>query len=201
MVKVAEGKMMIKQIEKKRIFWDLDETLLDTSDAACKFHGIKNPYLNPENLGHREINELVNMTHDEFWLVLDQEFWRTIPFLPWAEQCVKLSIEKYGKENVFFLTSPIPNGICSAGKQLWLNDHFPDMSKNLIITHSKSIVVDNDGILVDDYPKHGVKFEKAGKKDSFFLMPAVTNKLHYYIKDVEYPSAAIIALFQITGIL
>ena len=155
----------------------MDDVLLDTSNYLIEWHGKKSPFTDPAKCGNRDISPLLDMTWEECWNDLPEIFWKTIPFCPWGRGIVELA-EKYFPGEVYLLTSPIPNGVCSAGKQLWVNRFMPEYKNRMIIGHKKHVCVADDGILIDDSYLNEERFNEYSKSDSFFLFPSYQNKFH-----------------------
>lgn len=160
----------------KRGYLDMDDVLLMTTDYAFKYHNVKSPFNNPENCGTRNVHSSVGMTWETFWHDLPQSFWETIPKADWANDIIRL-FELYFGDEVYLLTSPIPDGKCSAGKQLWVNQFMPKYKANLITAHRKYACVGQDGFLLDDSYKNEKKFNQYGKAKNFFLFPSYQNRL------------------------
>lgn len=188
-MEVVEERLYL--MNKKMIYLDLDDTLIDCSQYLIQWHGKESPFSDPKKCGSREISDFLGMDWETCWNQLPSIFWETIPFAPWGLDIVDLA-EKYFGNEVYLLTSPIPNGECSKGKQLWVNKFMPEYTKKLIIAHRKHAVVGHDGILIDDSYSMEEKFIEYGKQDSFFLFPSYQNKL-YPIMDGIYkdPSIAV----------
>lgn len=157
-------------------YLDMDDVLLMTTDYAFKYHGVESPFSNPENCGTRNVHSSVGMTWETFWHDLPQEFWESIPKMDWCDDIVR-EFESYFGDDVYLLTSPIPNGVCSAGKQIWVNNFMPKYKAKLITAHKKYACVGTDGILLDDSYKNENKFNKAGKAGNFYLFPSYQNRL------------------------
>ena len=162
-------------MSKKYIFLDMDDVTLDTTNYLIKWHNKPWPFDDPKNCGNRNIAQILGMSYRECWEDLPVEFWATIPWTPWGEAMVA-EAEKYFPDQVYLLTSPIPNGVCSHGKQLWVNKNMPEYKNKMIIGHKKYVVVNEDGLLIDDSYTNEEKFDKAGKSESFFLFPSYQNK-------------------------
>ncbi len=161
---------------KKILYFDLDDVILDTSKYVLSWHNKKNIFEDVSKRANRNIHEHLGMTWDECWNQLPQKFWETVPFAPWGRDLINLG-EKYFKE-IFFLSSPIPNGICFAGKQLFVNKHLPRYKNRLILCHKKYASVGSDGLLIDDSYLQEEQFKEHNKVDSFYLFPAYQNRLH-----------------------
>lgn len=168
----------------KNLYLDIDDVLLDTSEYAIRWHNKPSPWGNPKTLGKRELHKSINMTWEECWYSLPVEYWSTIPTMPWFDEMME-SAGKYFGKNIYLLTSPIPNGICSMGKQLWINKYLPEYSDRLIIAHKKQACVSSDGLLIDDSYHNETAFKDAGKSGNFFLFPARQNK-HHGMMDFMY---------------
>lgn len=162
-------------MDKKYIFLDLDDTLIDTTNYLINWHNKEFPFNDPKNCGTRDIHSILGMTWEDCWDKLPVEFWANIPWCPWGKQIVELA-ETHFPDQVYLLTSPIPNGVCSHGKQLWINKFMPEYKNKMIIGHKKYVIVNSDGLLIDDSYINEEKFDKVGKSDSFFLFPSYQNK-------------------------
>lgn len=164
-------------MSKIYLYLDLDDTLLDTTNYLLQWH--KKPFIfdDVKNCGKRNIHDAINMSHHDTWEALPVEFWETIPWTPWGKEMLKVA-EKYFGDEVYLLTSPIPNGVCSMGKQLWVNKNLPKYKNKMIIGHKKYACVQSNGLLIDDSYTHEQKFIERGKRDSFFLFPSYQNNLH-----------------------
>jgi len=162
---------------KSNLFLDLDDVILDTSNYAFEFHGVKSPYLDKQNIGKRKIHKLVGMSWQKFWGDLPFEFWANIPKMPWADDLIKLAVEYFG-DNVFFLTSPIRTAACAGGKMEWCEKTYPALSPNLVIAHPKWVLVDEEGLLIDDSYFNEKDFKEKDKGDSFDLFPSLQNRFY-----------------------
>jgi hypothetical protein len=177
----VEERTMIPKKNKEyvRIFWDMDDTLFDTTEAAYKHHGFSNFYkTNKEIRGKRSVHEHADFSFEDFWYSLPVEFWTNIPKYEWADELIKRSCDVYGPKNVFFLTSHIPNESCPAGKQACINKHWPKLRDQIVMSHNKSSLVDNKSILVDDSFHHEFDFDINYKQKNFCLFPSMQNELH-----------------------
>lgn len=179
-----------------KCFWDIDDVLADTSSYAFKFHKKENPLLtSPNLLGSRQIHKMVNMSWERFWYDLPMSFWSSIPKMKWADSVVNESINFFGVDNVFFLTSPIRTAACAGGKMEWVVKNYPKLAHNLIIAHPKWDLVDKSSILIDDSYSNQEEFIKLGKEKQFFLFPSLQNIKHSYIP--TYNIEPSLALFDI----
>lgn len=171
--------------DDRKIFIDLDETLLDTFSYFVKWHDRPRPYDSIESIldlnlgmGIRPEDTLLGMSHSEAWESLPYEFWYSIPKMPWADDLIKLCEDIVGKENVYILSSQIANEGCVSGKTSAVNDYFPSYKNKLILAKNKQILVDRSSLLIDDYEGHLKSFVNAGKYRNFFLFPSITNSFY-----------------------
>lgn len=155
----------------------MDEVLANTIDYLCKIKDVPNPYLKKENLGVRSLHTLLKIDWQDLWMNLDIDFWANIPLYPWAQDLINFC-ELMCPNEVYFLTSPVPDGVSSSGKQLWVNRNFPKYMGKLIVAHAKHAVVDNYSVLIDDSEFNEQKFLEDNKIYNFILFPSEGNRLH-----------------------
>lgn len=174
-----------------QIFLDLDDTLLNTTQFFLNYHDLPNPYADINNRGRRDPHTMLGMDWEDFWFNLPIELWASIPKYPWADQLVEWSQKL--TNTVYFMSSPIPDGNCSHGKQLWVNTHYAQYSGNLVLAHHKEILVDKSSqILIDDSTNNEKRFEHIDKSSAFYLFPAQSNRLHErYYQYIEQPHLAV----------
>lgn len=162
---------------KQRLYLDMDEVLADTLDYMCSVFNFENPYLKEENLGVRSLHELLKKDWRDVWMNLGVDFWANIPPYYWAQDLINYC-ETLCPNEVYFLTSPVPDGCCASGKQLWVNKNFPKYTGKLIIAHAKYAVVDQYSVLVDDSEHNERKFLDNHKIYNFVLFPSFSNRMH-----------------------
>jgi 5'(3')-deoxyribonucleotidase len=184
-------------MNKKTLYLDLDDTILDCTQYLLQWHGKESPFSDPAKCGSRNIHGYLGMDWDTCWNQLPSVFWETVPFCPWGQDVVKLAENYFGNE-VYLLTSPIPNGECSKGKQLWVNKFMPEYKSKLIIGHEKHACVGHDGILIDDSYSMEERFAKYNKSSSFFLFPSYLNKLHGVMDQMYKDPSIAIKMVQAT---
>lgn len=88
-------------------------------------------------------------------LMTDINFWKDMPAYDWAGDIINTVSNIYGN-NWAFLTKGIGNSACFAGKSMWLEKHFPQHIKKLIITGSKkhNLCRCDSQLLIDDNRKN-----------------------------------------------
>lgn len=175
----------------------MDDVLLDTSNYVIKWHNKQWPFGEEKNCGSRDIHNILNMSWEECWNNLPVEFWESIPFCPWAKQLIELG-EYYFPNEVYLLTSPIPNGVCSMGKHFWVNKYMPNYSNRIIIGHKKHACVGENGLLIDDSYLNEDKFIEYGLTDSFYLFPSYQNKLYKRAAEIyKQPEAIVLEIKEL----
>jgi len=160
----------------KKIYLDVDDVLADTSSYLFKYHNFPNIFDDPAKCGERDVHRHFNMSWHDCWYELPQVFWENIPKMPWCNNLIQLC-EEYAPGEVYLLTSPIRNGVCSAGKQLWANKYLRKYASKLIIAHAKHAVVGTDGLLIDDSYENQERFIERAKSENFYLFPSYQNEL------------------------
>lgn len=161
-----------------KIFLDMDDVLLDTTRYYYQWNNEEFSYNNEQNLVKTDGVEKPGLpwqNHDE----LPFEFWSSIPKNQFADDLISICENLVGEENVFILTSAIPNTACPVGKVVWVNNHLPKFKSKLFMGQKKHIVVDDRSLLIDDYEKHESIFSKLNKVNNFLLFPSYTNRFHY----------------------
>jgi 5'(3')-deoxyribonucleotidase len=82
-------------------------------------------------------------------LSLSVDDWSTAAETDFAADLVRLCTDLVGIENLFILTSPGSYVCAGTGKMEWMNRHFPELTKNMIVTRHKYLIR-GPGILIDD---------------------------------------------------
>lgn len=88
------------------------------------------------------------------------DYWVNLEFLPWGQQLVQLAINKVGKENVAFCTSPGRFPHAPTGKFLWREKNYRDL--DIVITKSKHLLARPGTLLIDDDFRQIEKFHSNG---------------------------------------
>ena len=109
--------------------------------------------------------------------VCTHDFWANLPFTKEGYDIYFAVIQKFGKEQVYFLTTPMPNMQSYSGKLEWLDNHFPGYKKRTIITMTpKSLFAGPDTLLIDDNDDNVSNFYNAG--GDAILVPRMWNALY-----------------------
>lgn len=177
--------------------FDLDDTLLDSTLATFTYHNLSNPFLEGKGLGSRDVHKnFQNMSWYKYWYTLPTSFWANIPKMLWCDMLIDLAEKTVGKDNVFFLTSPIQNAACTGGKMEWVMKNYSKYGNNLIIAHRKHIVTDTESLLIDDSYKNEAKFAACGKSNNFLLFPAFQNNLYAQVEEMYKDPTLAVKLVQ-----
>lgn len=152
------------------IFLDLDSVLVNFVKGSLFALGVTE-YTIPPNEPNMERWPGVNVSVRDFWKAIDKtesEFWLNLEKYDYADELVDYSLSK---GQVFFLTSPSRNPYCLSGKAMWLQRHFPKLTRKVIYTPAKYLCAAPNRILVDD-SLHKVKpFIDHGGRAVLFPQP------------------------------
>lgn len=154
-----------------KVFLDMDGVLVDFVSSVNKLMGI------PENIPATTRNwwENYNITFEQVNKYCTIDFWENLAWLPDGKKILTAVLDKFPQDQVYLLTTPMPNNGSWTGKYNWVKKHLPLFEKQLIITlASKDIFADPDTLLIDDYDKNIEKFKAAGGNGC--LVPRPSNK-------------------------
>ena len=93
----------------------------------------------------------------------NQAAWESLPTSSKAKELVGLSISLVGFENVNLLTAPLDKH-CIRGKQVWIQNHFPEFTSKVIYNSQKHLWAFPDAILIDDRIKNIEAWNASGGK-------------------------------------
>ena len=183
-MKILNSKKIVvnENVQKFRIFVDMDGILSDWLSSACESCGVDINDQKTKDLlkDGKELQELGIVSEDELWDHINkagQEWWEDLDILPHAKKLIA-EMQKLG--TVCILTSPgkvaKTGAFASAGKVLWMTKHFPDIP--YIIAYEKGLCATEASILIDDSEKKIKMFEDHGGKG--FLWP-----VQYVLDDNE----------------
>lgn len=160
-----------------KCFLDMDGVLVDFIGGANKAHNLPDPYLDPANHGVYDTQKLWGLTAKEFWEPTNSmEFWLGLEKTPEADAIADMVCRKFGSKNVAILTAPSPFLACAGAKRLWIEKHFPQFKKRIILASAgaKQFLAAPDKILVDDRDSNIEEFMEG--KGLGILVPRLWNK-------------------------
>lgn len=164
------------------IYLDVDGVLANFNKPACEVLGEPYPpakwcwYKNVPN-GFNKLNKLCTF---DFWENLE---WMSGGKLILGEVCEFFNFNI--KNNIYLLTTPMPNPESATGKWQWIKKNLPDFYSQTIITQApKKLLAKPNTILIDDNTKNVDEFRQAGGQT--ILVPRPWNSLHLFAdKSVE----------------
>jgi hypothetical protein len=121
----------------KTIFLDMDGVLCDFTGSALRLHGINLDVDTQWPAGASyEFYEAFGMTEDECWGPINEAgaaWWATLPLFDWTNPLVALVEDVAARtgRDVGIATSPDRNGFSAQGKTVWIQTHFPRLSRRL----------------------------------------------------------------------
>ena len=161
-----------------KCFIDLDGVLANFSLAASLAHGRPFPYDKKENLGEYRIEKIWNKSTEEFWEPLNgADFWASIPIMTDAREIVTICEERFREINCCILTSPSLDPESPTGKLRWINEHFPEYNRRVLIGACKEFCAHRGAILIDDSLVNVAKFCASGGRGGVTL-PRPWNEYH-----------------------
>jgi len=117
------------------------------------------------------------ITDAEVDSICTSDFWAGLRWTHDGKEILSMLEEKFGKENIFLLTTPMPNPGSGTGKMQWAQRHLPEYSKRLIISSApKHLFASRDALLIDDKDSNIGGFYGCGGNS--ILVPRPYNKKH-----------------------
>lgn len=139
------------------VYCDLDGVLVDFNKSATAIIGVKSPpkkwhwYEDIEN-GFERVNNACTV-----------DFWQNLGWMHDGHDILRLITAIVKPEQIYLLTTPMPNPESATGKTLWVERHLPEYKKRLIITQApKSLFAKPDTLLIDDKTENIDEFIEAG---------------------------------------
>lgn len=161
-----------------RLFIDLDSVVVDfVHNIAQHFKIPKDEFYRRWPVGVYDVYHAVGITNDELWAAmhqLDDSFWESMPEFSWSKELWE-KCNTYGETH--FLTAPVSNPACLAGKYKWMQNFTNDKEFNrYFIGKAKWCCARWNHILIDDKESNVSSFQREGGEA--ILFPAHGNKLH-----------------------
>lgn len=168
----------------EKVFVDMDGVLADFIKCCFRLHDVSpGLWKKKEYRGHFWINDLWQMSNEEFWEVLkeDEFFWDNLEKYSNATGLMSWLEAKRPKSDIYILSSPAPYSRCHVGKINWIEKYFPDYADRIILTPHKGLLAAPDRLLIDD-GDHNIKSFKANG-GQVALVPRVWNSGHTQLRE------------------
>lgn len=151
------------------VFLDMDGVIVDFIGGVEKWYQV--------DLSKRTSFDFdyaaMDMTGNEFWKGLTDEFWEGLDFLPWGLELL-LALEEF---TPIILSSPARDN--AGGKQQWLKKKLSGYHSNdrYLLGAPKWAVAGPGKVLIDDYDKHVAEWFQHG--GDAVLFPRRWNNLRH----------------------
>lgn len=169
---------------KVKLFLDMDGVLTDftrgwadilnfpyTYDPYSLKRGVWDYF--PELLGKH------NITFKQIDDVCTCDFWANLPWMHDGKLILQIVLDVFGYENIYLLTSPMPNPGSPNGKCEWIEKNIPGLKKRVILTNvDKGLFAGPGRILLDDKNENVYSFRAHGGVG--IICPRPWNKRHRY---------------------
>ena len=148
------------------IYLDMDGVITDFYKAVAQVANIPVEEVISKTIDHPHIEDFV----PEIWDKVNFDFWVKMPELPWA-----FDLYNYLNDfdEVFFLSRPLNDVTCSAGKTAWLINRFGNKFDNYIFTRHKYLLAQPGAILIDDDPDNIESFKENAGEAIQFPVPTI----------------------------
>ena len=159
----------------KTVFLDMDGVITDFVKGVCRAFNKSNPYPTLTR-DYTFWNAWPELSIKKVNIKCTTGFWANLDWTPNGHDILRLVTDTFKPEQIYLLTTPMPNPESYTGKALWVQKHLPEFSKQLIVTSApKSLFAQPDTLLVDDKDENVEGFVKAG--GDAILVPRPWNEL------------------------
>jgi len=168
-----------------KVFLDMDGVLVDFLGGLHRAFGVSYsidtyPYEKGKWNMLEDINRPFSDGKSPFEVINDSctiEFWRDLNWMYDGRELLTTIINKFTHaDDIYLLTTPMPNFGSWTGKALWVNKHIPVFNERLIITQEpKKLFAGPDTLLIDDRSENVAEFVAAG--GAAILVPRPWNEL------------------------
>ena len=118
-----------------------------------------------------------NVTFEMVNAVCTIPFWQNLEWMHDGLEIFKSICDKFKPEQIYLLTTPMPNVESATGKWLWVKNQLPGFYKRTIITQApKHLLAKPNTLLIDDKDENIDKFRAAGGK--IIMVPRPWNYLY-----------------------
>ena len=165
-------------------YLDLDGVLVDFNKAACEILGVEYP---PKKW---HWHDGVPNGWNKLNAACDSLFWESLDWAPNGHDILRTLTTYVKPENIYLLTTPMPNLDSASGKARWVHKHLPAYDERLIITRApKHLFAGPDRLLIDDRVENIHKFAHYGGEA--ILIPREWNRNFF---GGDYPENIVIWL-------
>ena len=152
-----------------KVFLDMDGVLVDFFTGVNEIFNITKP---PHKYNWFED---YNVTRDQLNKVCGARFFSNLDWMSDGREIEEVVRRKFGSENIYLVTLPMPNSESWKGKVNWVNKHLSHYNKRFTIsTAPKSLLAGPNTLLIDDKDENIAEFVAAGGKG--ILVPRLWNK-------------------------
>ncbi len=109
--------------------------------------------------------------------ICTSDFWTNLEWMYDGHDILREVIKYFNPEQIYLLTTPMPNIESATGKWMWVKDNIPEYYKRTIITQAPKGLFAKPGTLLIDDKDENVEEFIAGGGDAI-LVPRPWNKLH-----------------------
>ena len=155
---------MPNKIKINTVFLDIDGVLTDFRKGI--HNAFNKPYdyptLTPKWLFW---DDWPDVTFEMVNAVCTIPFWAGLEYMHDGHDILRTIVNKFSSEQIYLLTTPMPNVWSASGKWMWVEKNLPNFYKRTIITQApKHLLARPDTLLIDDKDENIDKFRAAGGK-------------------------------------
>jgi 5'(3')-deoxyribonucleotidase len=166
--------------------------LLDMDGVLADFVGhILTPDEHATVRGQMNIPKAIGITEKDMWkrTEADPDWWANIPPYNHTDDVIPAILEALSDEweqrtiEFYIVTQPHDeNPHCTPQKRQWVKDNLTDvLIQALVPTGNKHMLANSFTLLIDDDPRHVMRFRESG--GHAILFPSHCNELHMYAAD------------------
>lgn len=144
----------------KTVYLDMDGVLVDFRRGICE---ALNKPIYPASQKWYFWEEWPDITFEMVNNACSIDFWRNLDWMPDGKEILSIIFNKFNINQIYILTTPMPNPNSPTGKWLWIKDNLPEFYKRTIITQApKKLLANSDTLLIDDKDQNIDEFVNAG---------------------------------------
>lgn len=134
-------------------FLDMDGVLVDFHRGVHQAFGVPFNYsISPQRYDFWEDwPKEVYVSRQEVDAISTIDFFAGLQWMYDGKEILQLVEEKFGPENIYLLSCPMPNPQSATGKMMWIEQHLPQYKKRTVITQApKYLFATKNRVLIDD---------------------------------------------------